>query len=53
MIIFSKHDLVKDPPFSKLDLVSCRNVLIIVDGELQKRFISNFFKRSESLLPDS
>ena len=43
MIIFSEHDLVKDPPFSKLDLVSCRNVLIYVDGELQKRFISNFF----------
>ena len=42
-IIFSKHDLIKDPPFSKLDLVSCRNVLIYVDGELQKRFISNFF----------
>jgi two-component system, chemotaxis family, CheB/CheR fusion protein len=43
MIIFSEHDLVKDPPFSKLDLVSCRNVLIYMDGELQKRFISNFF----------
>ena len=41
--IFSEHDLVKDPPFSKLDLVSCRNVLIYMDGELQKRLIPLFY----------
>ena len=41
--IFSEHDLVKDPPFSKLDLVSCRNVLIYMDLELQKRLISLFY----------
>jgi len=28
LMIFSEHDLIKDPPFSKLDLVSCRNLLI-------------------------
>jgi two-component system CheB/CheR fusion protein len=42
MIIFSEHDLVKDPPFSNLDLISCRNLLIYMDGELQKRLISLF-----------
>ncbi len=33
---FVKHDLASDPPFSKLDLVSCRNVLIYFDPDLQK-----------------
>ena len=31
MFLFSTHDLVKDPPFSRLDLVSCRNLLIYFD----------------------
>ncbi|AKB83160.1 Chemotaxis protein methyltransferase CheR [Methanosarcina barkeri 3] len=43
MVIFSEHDLTKDPPFSKLDLLSCRNVLIYMDGELQKRLIPIFY----------
>ena len=43
MIIFSEHDLIKDPPFSKLDLLSCRNVLIYMDVELQKRLIPLFY----------
>jgi two-component system CheB/CheR fusion protein len=34
---FVKHDLAHDPPFAKLDLVSCRNVLIYFAPELQKR----------------
>ena len=42
MLIFSEHDVIKDPPFSKLDLVSCRNLLIYMGGELQKRLISLF-----------
>ncbi|HEX2689969.1 MAG TPA: chemotaxis protein CheB [Kofleriaceae bacterium] len=36
---FMKHDLARDPPFSKLDLVSCRNVLIYFGPELQKRVL--------------
>jgi two-component system, chemotaxis family, CheB/CheR fusion protein len=36
MIRFSGHSLIKDPPFSKLDLVSCRNLLIYFDDKLQK-----------------
>lgn len=42
MCVFSTHDLVKDPPFSKLDLVSCRNLLIYFELPLQKRVISTF-----------
>jgi two-component system CheB/CheR fusion protein len=37
LCIFSRHNLTSDPPFSRLDLVSCRNVLIYLDGALQKR----------------
>ena len=42
MLIFSEHDVVKDPPFSKLDLISCRNLLIYLGPELQKRLIPLF-----------
>ena len=37
--IFSGHSLVRDPPFSNLDLVSCRNVLIYFDPSLQKKVV--------------
>jgi two-component system, chemotaxis family, CheB/CheR fusion protein len=33
MCVFSTHSVVKDPPFSKLDLVSCRNLLIYMEAE--------------------
>ncbi|HUG45201.1 MAG TPA: CheR family methyltransferase [Sphingomicrobium sp.] len=42
MCVFSTHDLVKDPPFSKLDLISCRNLLIYFDASLQQRVLSTF-----------
>ena len=42
MIVFSHHDLIKDPPFGKIDLVCCRNMLIYVSPELQKRILSIF-----------
>ncbi len=32
--IFSKHDVIKDPPFSKLDMLSCRNLLIYLSSDL-------------------
>lgn len=41
-LVFAKQDMTKDPPFSKVDLISCRNVLIYMDGELQKRLIPLF-----------
>ena len=42
MLVFSKHDIIKDPPFSRLDLISCRNLLIYMGTELQKRLIPLF-----------
>ena len=42
MLVFSEQDVIKDPPFSKLDLISCRNLLIYMGVELQKRLIPLF-----------
>ncbi len=42
LLVFSEQSLVKDPPFSWLDLISCRNLLIYLDGDLQKRLIPLF-----------
>jgi two-component system, chemotaxis family, CheB/CheR fusion protein len=42
MCVFSAHSLVKDPPFSRLDLISCRNVLIYLDEELQDKLMRIF-----------
>jgi two-component system CheB/CheR fusion protein len=42
MMVFSEQDLIKDPPFSKLDLLSCRNLLIYLGADLQKRMIPLF-----------
>jgi len=42
MCIFSQHNVIKDAPFSKLDLVSCRNLLIYLNGDLQNRVIPLF-----------
>jgi two-component system, chemotaxis family, CheB/CheR fusion protein len=40
--VFARHDVTKDPPFSKLDLVSCRNVLIYFEPVLQKKVLARF-----------
>ncbi|HXN46419.1 MAG TPA: chemotaxis protein CheB [Bryobacteraceae bacterium] len=40
--VFARHDLGQDPPFSRLDLISCRNVLIYMGPILQKRVLSIF-----------
>ncbi len=40
MIVFANQNLVRDPPFSKLDLISCRNLLIYLDSTIQKQIIS-------------
>jgi two-component system CheB/CheR fusion protein len=42
MCVFAVHSTVKDPPFSKLDLVSCRNLLIYMDADLQDRVLRIF-----------
>ncbi|MGO8746263.1 MAG: chemotaxis protein CheB [Thermoguttaceae bacterium] len=42
MLVFSEQDVIKDPPFSKLDLISCRNLLIYMGGDLQKKLMPLF-----------
>ena len=42
MMIFSEQNVIKDPPFSKLDLISCRNLMIYMGAELQKKIIPLF-----------
>jgi two-component system CheB/CheR fusion protein len=42
LVVFSEQDVVKDPPFSKLDLISCRNVMIYMGSTLQKKLIPLF-----------
>lgn len=42
MLVFSEQDVIKDPPFSRLDLISCRNLMIYLDALLQRRLIPLF-----------
>lgn len=52
IILFAGHDLVKDPPFSRMDLISCRNLLIYLNRPAQRRAIDifNFALRPHGLL---
>jgi two-component system CheB/CheR fusion protein len=49
MLVFAPQSVIKDPPFTKLDLISCRNLLIYLNTELQKKIIPIFHY---SLLPN-
>lgn len=49
LVVFARHNLVSDPPFLRLDLVSCRNVLIYFDAALQGKVLQTFHF---ALLPD-
>lgn len=40
MVVFASHNLLRDPPFSQIDLVSCRNLLIYLDPVAQKRALA-------------
>jgi two-component system CheB/CheR fusion protein len=42
LCIFSSHSVIRDPPFSRIDLISCRNLLIYLDKELQERLVPVF-----------
>lgn len=42
MLIFAPHNIIKDPPFTKLDLLCCRNLLIYLGSELQKKLLPVF-----------
>jgi chemotaxis methyl-accepting protein methylase len=49
MVIFAPQNLIADPPFTRLDLISCRNLLIYLSAEVQKKIIPLFHY---SLVPD-
>ena len=51
-LVFAPQNVIHDPPFTKLDLVSCRNLLIYLQGELQKKLLTLFHYslRSEGCL---
>jgi two-component system, chemotaxis family, CheB/CheR fusion protein len=42
MVVFAYHDITKDPPFSKLDMVTCRNMLIYMNAKLQRHVLQTF-----------
>jgi two-component system CheB/CheR fusion protein len=42
MVLFAQHDVVVDPPFTKLDLIVCRNLLIYFDATLQRKLLPLF-----------
>jgi two-component system CheB/CheR fusion protein len=43
MVVFAAHNLTKDPPFSKLDLLVCRNLFIYLKPDMQQRLLSMFY----------
>jgi two-component system CheB/CheR fusion protein len=42
MVLFAQHDVILDPPFTKLDVLSCRNLIIYFTAELQRRLMPLF-----------
>lgn len=42
MVVFARHDLTRDPPFTRINLLSCRNVLIYLEPEIQRRILAMF-----------
>ncbi len=43
MVVFAPHSVIKDPPFTKLDFLFCRNLLIYLESELQKKLMNLFY----------
>ncbi|MGM0379108.1 MAG: CheR family methyltransferase [Bacillota bacterium] len=42
-VVFARHNILKDPPFSKLDLLVCRNLFIYLKSDYQQKILSNFY----------
>jgi two-component system CheB/CheR fusion protein len=45
MVVFSYHDILKDPPFGRMDLVSCRNMLIYINPSNKRKYSGSFILR--------
>jgi two-component system CheB/CheR fusion protein len=43
MVVFAKHNIILHPPFTKVDILTCRNLLIYMDSELQKKLLGLFY----------
>jgi len=43
LVVFAKHNIIMQPPFTKIDILSCRNLLIYMDIELQKKLLGLFY----------
>ena len=43
MVVFAQHNIIMHPPFTKLDILTCRNLLIYMDTELQKKILGLFY----------
>jgi two-component system CheB/CheR fusion protein len=52
MVVFAQHDLIKDPPFTEIDLITCRNLLIYLQPVLQRKVLElfNFSLMMEGIL---
>ncbi len=52
MVVFAQHNLIKDPPFTNIDLISCRNLLIYLQPVLQRRVLElfNFSLNAQGIL---
>jgi two-component system CheB/CheR fusion protein len=48
-VVFAQHNIIMHPPFTKIDIISCRNLLIYMDTELQKKILGLFYY---SISPD-
>ena len=43
MVVFAKHNITLHPPFTRIDILTCRNLLIYMDSELQKKILGLFY----------
>ena len=43
MVVFAQHNIIMHPPFTKIDILSCRNLLIYLDTELQRKLLGLFY----------
>ena len=43
MVVFAKHNIILHPPFTKIDILTCRNLLIYMDAELQRKLLGLFY----------
>lgn len=52
MVVFARHDVTQDPPFTRIDVISCRNLLIYLSNEAQRRVTQafNFSLKENGLL---